>query len=67
VTWNSSANRMNSQFVLRKCPKGFTGYECRFDYDYFFRIKIENLPEPIYMNYWIPSKLNESIIPPSID
>ncbi len=38
ATWDGSATRVNSHFVLHKCPKGFTGYKCHFDYDYFFRI-----------------------------
>ena len=37
-TWHGFATRVNSHLVLRKCPKGFTGYRCHFDYDYTFRI-----------------------------
>jgi hypothetical protein len=38
ATWNGSATHVNSQFVLHKCPKGFSGYQCHFDDDYFFRV-----------------------------
>jgi hypothetical protein len=38
ATWNGFANRVNTQFVLHKCPNGFTGYQCYFDYPYFFGI-----------------------------
>jgi hypothetical protein len=37
-TWDGFATRVNSHLVLRKCPKGFTGYRCHFDYDYTYRI-----------------------------
>jgi hypothetical protein len=36
AAWNGWANRVNSQFVLRTCPSGFTGYKCKFNYDTFF-------------------------------
>jgi hypothetical protein len=38
VAWDGSATRVNSRLVLHKCPNGFTGYMCHFDYDYSFRI-----------------------------
>ena len=38
LVWHGSPGRMNSRVVLHKCPAGFTGYECRFDYHYFFAV-----------------------------
>jgi hypothetical protein len=38
LVWSGSPSRMNSRVVLYKCPKGFTGYKCHFDYDYFVGI-----------------------------
>ncbi len=39
ATWDNSAMRVNSHLVLHKCPNGFTGYRCHFDYDYFYRVE----------------------------
>jgi hypothetical protein len=38
LVWYGSPSRMNSSVVLHKCPEGFTGYKCQFDYDYFFAV-----------------------------
>ena len=38
ATWNGSAGRVDSQFVLHKCPAGFTAYKCGASYEYFFAI-----------------------------
>ena len=38
LVWYGSPSRMNSVVSLHKCPEGFTGYECSFDYHYFFGI-----------------------------
>jgi hypothetical protein len=38
AAWNGWTNHVNSKFVLHKCPKGFTAYKCKSDYDYFFAI-----------------------------
>jgi hypothetical protein len=37
-TWDGIRNRVSLQFVLHKCPQGFTGYKCSADYDYFFKV-----------------------------
>jgi hypothetical protein len=38
LVWYGSPRRMSSRVVLQKCPAGFTGYGCHFDYDYFFSV-----------------------------
>jgi hypothetical protein len=38
LAWYGSPTRMNSTVTLRKCPKRFTGYNCGFNYDYFFTV-----------------------------
>ena len=38
ATWDGSSTLVNSHLVLHKCPTGFTGYRCHFDYDYSFRV-----------------------------
>jgi hypothetical protein len=38
LDWHGSPSRMNSRVALRKCPEGFTGYNCQFHYDYFFAV-----------------------------
>lgn len=38
LVWDGFPRRVNSRVVLQKCPDGRTGYQCHFDYDYFFPI-----------------------------
>jgi|SRR5580658_1770086 hypothetical protein len=38
LVWNGSPSRLTSRVVLHKCPEGFTGYKCQFDYKYYFDI-----------------------------
>jgi hypothetical protein len=38
LMWYGSPSRMNSRVILHQCPKGFTGYNCGFEYDYFLSV-----------------------------
>ena len=36
LAWYGSPSRMSSVVTLHKCPRGFTGFKCSFDYHHFF-------------------------------
>lgn len=38
IKWNGYADQVNSSLTVLKCPEGLTGYQCAFDYEYFFDV-----------------------------